>query len=146
MQNTYHSLTNVLLLLALPALLCLSACNPPAPDGQAPSASESSNRVVLEPDVKRLVDLQTLAGAIADYQAARGELPADFQTLVVSGILEEVPMDPIGINYDYTILGDSDYELCARFERNSSNEQSGDFWYHRSGHHCFRLNPVFGQF
>jgi len=55
-------------------------------------------------------------------------------------------MDPNEINYDYTILGDNDYELCATFERNSSNEQSGDFWYHRSGHHCFRLNPVFGQF
>lgn len=50
--------------------------------------------------------------------------------------------------YEYTIINDSEYELCARFETDSKNNRKKDdfyrrldpFWYHSQGRYCYKLN------
>ncbi len=51
-------------------------------------------------------------------------------------------------SYEYNIINETEYELCANFETDSQNNRKKDdfyrrvnpFWYHPQGRHCYRLN------
>lgn len=52
-------------------------------------------------DLKIAVDLETLEKAIETYRSRDGRLPPDLESLVASGILRSLPLDPEGASYQY---------------------------------------------
>ena len=99
-------------------------------------------------DNRRVNDLKLISKAVDAYWTQYKRLPVTLDELSQ----QPVPTlnfcdlnfrDPTtGQLYEYRTLGDSTYELCATFQRNSAQESPGqnrDFWSHGAGRQCFEI-------
>jgi hypothetical protein len=93
----------------------------------------------LRIDEQRVQHLQTLAAAISRYRYDFGDFPEGFDVLVEGNRLRDLPSDPVtGERYEYEILADTRYRLCAEFDRALPEERTDrDFWWHPAGRQCF---------
>ena len=95
---------------------------------------------VRQLDQRRVEDLDRISRAVDVYWSRRQQLPSAVEDLRETGVL--VPNDPIsGVPYEYRRREENTYELCAQFERPSSEPGRPGiegFWSHGSGRQCFR--------
>ena len=111
------------------------------------SGSPAKQRT-LQFDQRRVSDLQQISVAVDDYWAREGKLPERLEDLrdgryaYVRSITDPATEEP----YEYGILSDTTYELCAVFERDSTEQQeqyrkpfSEQIWDHGVGRTCFNL-------
>jgi hypothetical protein len=94
-------------------------------------------------DRKRVEDLRRIAAAADLYWTRRGRLPGSLAAIAQEPGAGVVVTDP-GTRrpYVYHVRGKSAYELCAHFDRPSSEDAlrgKEDFWAHGAGTKCFRL-------
>lgn len=100
----------------------------------------------LEADRTRVQDLRYLAMTIRTARDSSGQMPAALGALGTSRGLRVA--DPeTGRPYEYSLKGASQYELCARFAADSSDEPGaglapGSFWNHGPGRVCFQLDAA----
>ncbi len=102
------------------------------------SPSEQRQRQL---DRRRVDDLQKIAAAIDVYRTRQQRLPASLDDLGQAPGRGPSFRDPAtGLAYEYRVRGDSAYELCASFGRNSAEEGARtDFWSHGVGTQCYQL-------
>lgn len=93
---------------------------------------------LLRADARRVSDIRQLAGSIERYFSDTERLPPDLETLVNGWASTGIPRDPeTAQGYDYEIVGDRVYRLCAAFARDVSADTQPDFWAHGEGRHCY---------
>jgi hypothetical protein len=99
-------------------------------------------------DQRRVSDLQQISYAVDSYWQNNEKLPASFDDLKNQqySYIQSVTDPKTQVMYEYRIIGDKSYELCAIFETDSSqtaarlkaqipfSEQS---WDHAAGRVCF---------
>jgi hypothetical protein len=100
-------------------------------------------------DSQRISDLSNIQSALTDYYRANSSiLPKDLITMSQSASYYGFNIkDPeTGVNYEYRIIAQNQYELCANFSLDSSvvNTQgmaypvsTSDIWTHGVGRVCF---------
>jgi L-lactate utilization protein LutC len=94
-------------------------------------------------DQRRVRDLQLIADAANLYWTRRGRLPATLAELAEQSAGDAIAAhDPASREtYGYRAVNDQSFELCAVFERDSSDDRSdtpaADFWSHKAGRQCF---------
>lgn len=102
-------------------------------------------------DERRVSDLQNIQWQIINFWQRKEVLPADLNELVdpIGGFT--VPLDPeTGEQYEYSVTGELDFELCADFRTSSAESGIGatpelarpvkiidGVWNHSSGRVCF---------
>lgn len=90
-------------------------------------------------DERRVDDLTSLGRATDLYWSRHGKLPANLGDLAPEPGWDLATQDPETQQlYEYRVLGDDRYELCARFQQPSARP-SPTFWSHPAGRHCFAL-------
>jgi hypothetical protein len=101
-------------------------------------------------DQRRVRDLSGIASAIDQHWRADKRLPATLEQLPDTYRPTSRNDPTTGLTYEYRIIGDRDYELCAVFETESRAE--ADPWYtftrnwaHGRGRHCFELTVKGGS-
>ncbi|MBU1015245.1 hypothetical protein KKI17_02305 [Patescibacteria group bacterium] len=107
-------------------------------------------------DLQRVSHLQQISYALEQYWVTRGELPETLGKLRGEGYYIDAVVDPqTGEPYEYRVLGEEQYELCAVFELDSEylqderivSEPFSDFsWEHGSGPTCFQKEIVKADF
>ena len=94
-------------------------------------------------DNRRVNDLKCISHAVDAYWTQYKHLPVALDDLSQQPGPNLIFRDPTtGQLYEYHTLGDSTYELCATFQRESAQESPGqnrDFWSHGAGRQCFQL-------
>jgi len=96
-------------------------------------------------DKRRVEDLDGIHNALNKYWAKYESLPASLERLQDSPDTTANIRDPLTSQpYAYTIVSAKTYELCAEFQRDSGDIDSGrsDFWSHAAGRRCFRIEAV----
>jgi hypothetical protein len=108
-------------------------------------------------DHKRIIDLGEINDTINDYYQNNGNLPQTLDQLnynIDDSTTSLNKIDPqTQTPYNYTIVDQSDYKLCATFSTNSANDQAnayddanGDYsnfigqFEHPAGYYCFNEN------
>lgn len=95
-------------------------------------------------DARRIEDLRGIMQATDSIWARSQRLPASLQELADDPRLDVQTVDPgSGEPYEYTVVGEDSYELCATFDRQSPDRaprSSSEFWRHGPGRHCFALS------
>jgi hypothetical protein len=95
-------------------------------------------------DARRVQDLQGIMQATDSVWARSQRLPATLQELADDPRLNVQVVDPgSGKQYEYTVVGEDSYELCATFDRESPDRAprpSSEFWRHGPGRQCFALS------
>ena len=89
-------------------------------------------------DDVRQANLQVLRGAVADHFHRTGALPATLAVLEAPYPL----VDPAAAPYEYAVLDDSTFRLCATFDYPTEDEPARfefDPWAHRAGRQCYRF-------
>lgn len=92
----------------------------------------------------RAGDLQSIAGWIDTFRQRHERLPNSLGELVADPRAQVSIEDPeIEQEYEYRILGEDSYELCAVFALASvtDNRARDNFWLHDAGRYCFSLSP-----
>ena len=106
-----------------------------------------SEQRAIQFDQRRESDLQQISFAIDAYWARNEVLPEILEDLQDTRHFIRSVVDPVtGEQYEYQILSDITYELCAVFE-NDSAKLRGEFekpfseriWDHDAGRACFEL-------
>jgi hypothetical protein len=101
----------------------------------------------LRLDERRVEDLNALRADIGAYWRVNRRLPASLGEASRDPALYRDPVS--GDAYEYRVLGERSYELCATFERPYSPDRpqlATRFWPHPAGRHCFALDvPVRDQ-
>ena len=96
-------------------------------------------------DARRIADLQDIQRAIDLRWQSQKTLPATLDELVAQSMPPLPGRDPVnGRPYEYSLLSEKRYELCADFARGATPpgaRPARDFWWHDAGRHCFRLEP-----
>lgn len=96
---------------------------------------------VRKMDDRRTQDLVAISRALNLYWTRHKRLAASLEELSREpGVI--VSADPDTREpYEYRVVGDKKYELCARFQRGSADEFPGtnNFWSHGAGRQCFQL-------
>ena len=96
-------------------------------------------------DRERVSHLQGIMRGTDGFLTRYERLPASMMELAQDPRIRITPTDPgSGQPYEYTILGDERYELCATFDRQSvvpPDSPGADFWTHPAGRYCFELEP-----
>lgn len=110
--------------------------------GFAHIGSPSDQRSASQ-DSRRLYDLSSIAGAVHNRWSTRGQkefvLPATIHDLEPTNPTAST-LDPVtGRPYEYTLIGATNYRLCATFARPSPSDVPR-IWRHASGHACFALD------
>ncbi len=94
-------------------------------------------------DSGRVSDLRGVMSASDLFWARNERLPASLAELAEDPRTSINTVDPgTGEPYEYRILDDDTYELCATFDRPSSPvpaRPTADFWRHSAGRQCFEL-------
>lgn len=93
-------------------------------------------------DRVRARDLQSIATSIDDFWQRHERLPDSLGELVADPRAQVSIEDPdTEQEYEYRILDEASYELCAVFALASiTNNRARDaFWLHDAGRHCFSL-------
>ncbi len=111
-----------------------------------PPSEERTRRL----DERRTEDLRGITRAVDLYWTRHGRLPASIKDLSGESGLKVSARDPgTAQTYELRVLDTATYELCASFERTSTEpgnsagrtpDVSEDFWSHGVGRRCFRLN------
>lgn len=82
------------------------------------SPSESRNRIE---DSTRESDLSSIQYNITNFWQQKSRLPNNLEELVDPLTLVSLPVDPdTGLAYEYKVLGENKFELCATFETSST--------------------------
>jgi hypothetical protein len=94
-------------------------------------------------DERRTDDLAALSRLVDLYWTRYGKLPASLDDLRREGGSDlAVLADPVTKDaYEYRTVDTDTYELCARFERESSHDPRASvdvFWSHSAGRRCFQ--------
>ncbi len=93
-------------------------------------------------DTVRARDLQSIATSIDDFWQRHERPPNSLEELVADPRAQVSIEDPdTEQEYEYRILDENSYELCAVFALASiTNNRARDaFWLHDAGRHCFSL-------
>lgn len=103
-----------------------------------PPSEERARRL----DDRRVEDLRGIALALDLYWSRHQRLPTSLDELSRESGVSISSSDPGTTQlYDYRVLDDTTYELCAHFQRDSSEPSqrvSESFWYHGAGRRCFQ--------
>ena len=98
-------------------------------------------------DEQRVSDLESISRTINAYWESNRELPGSLEDLrepeyFVRSIEDQATGEP----YEYRVLGESQFELCAVFATSSAPNQGkparpflGPAWEHGAGRSCFEL-------
>jgi hypothetical protein len=90
-------------------------------------------------DAARVAELRAIGRSVDLYWTRSRRLPATLDELSTEGQPYLRQRDPeSGEPYEFRVLSDSTYEVCARFGKESQGP-TGDFWAHGSGRCCFIL-------
>lgn len=101
-------------------------------------------------DEQRLQDLQAIAREIRDLSVEvdqpsrlKQSLPQSLEGVADKARVERVKLrDPeTGQPYQYTVKGESTFELCATFTMSRDSDESV-FWNHPAGAHCFTIDVL----
>ena len=94
-------------------------------------------------DEMRVSDLLAISRAFDSHWTTHGRLPGSLTELLAGPRANARSRDPAtGQEYGYRALGERTYELCADFDRDSSEGLPGmvnRFWAHGAGRQCFHL-------
>ena len=101
-------------------------------------------------DARRLEDLRSLAGGIEHAWRTQRTLPRSLEELPAG--FESSRRDPeTGQEYEYSVRGESRYQLCATFDRDNTEDAERPWpgrdpialsiWTHGAGRSCFELEP-----
>ena len=93
-------------------------------------------------DRVRARDLRSIATSIDDFWQRHERLPDSLGELVADPRAQVAIEDPNNEQeYEYRILDEDSYELCAVFELASipNNRAPDAFWLHDAGRNCFSL-------
>ena len=104
---------------------------------------------LLQADQLRVSNLQQISFAIDEYWARNQKLPEmlgelqDSRYYFVESIADPITKEP----YEYQVLGEKQYELCAVFDLASAESRAGlrfpskvsKVWEHGVGRTCFEL-------
>lgn len=95
-------------------------------------------------DERRVSDLRELSYAVDVYWTREGSLPSSLEDLSnEERVVRELADPETGNPYEYRVLGDKAYELCAVFARDTAtDEREAPFrslWSHGPGRQCFQL-------
>jgi hypothetical protein len=98
-------------------------------------------------DQQRVSNLSSIQYAVTDYYRANNTLPVNLDLLTqgtsyyVSNIKDPVTK----LNYEYNILSENKYEICAKFSTDSTDSDTradyynqNDNWKHEAGRVCFK--------
>ena len=88
-------------------------------------------------DERRVDNLREIADAIDLHWTRRGNLPAALDDTVASDASFSDPAT--GQSYEYRVLTESTFELCASFGTDELRPSLEVFWSHPVGRHCFEL-------
>ena len=90
-------------------------------------------------DERRVEDLQQVSFSVNLYNNRHQRLPASLVELLAEPGMTFRPGDPVTEEfYGYRVLEPAKYELCAVFDR-ASTERRASVWSHGGGRHCFVL-------
>jgi len=95
-------------------------------------------------DDRRVSDLREISYAVDAYWTREAKLPPSLEELSnEQRIVTEIRDPETGEQYEYRVLGDDGYELCAIFA-SEIDAKGRDFphdylWAHGSGRQCFEL-------
>jgi len=101
-------------------------------------------------DERRVRDLSSISATINLYASTHGALPPDLAALEKEPGPRHAPNDPdTGMPYEYSVLTDESYQLCATFAM-PSPETDGpymerDGWTHAAGRQCFERKQKAGK-
>ena len=111
-----------------------------------PPSEERTRRL----DERRTEDLRGITRAVDLYWTRHGRLPASIKDLSGESGLKVSARDPgTAQTYELRVLDTATYELCASFERTSTEPGNSagrppdvreDFWSHGVGRRCLRLD------
>jgi hypothetical protein len=93
-------------------------------------------------DSRRIADLRRISQSANVYFQRHGRLPASLAELSSEPGLSLPAGDASTDRYDYRVSGGTRYEVCATFQRHSSESEPfarSDFWAHGPGRQCFQL-------
>ena len=95
-------------------------------------------------DERRVDDLHQLAYGVDIYWTREGSLPASLAELSEQERIARDLADPAtGQPYEYRVLGDRTFELCAVFARDTGTDgrdiPDRSFWLHGPGRQCFEV-------
>jgi hypothetical protein len=108
----------------------------------------------LQFDQRRTSDLQQISFALDSYWQRNGDLPESLDALQDSRyyFVESIADPKTAAFYEYLLVGEREYELCAVFELSSKENWmaphfSSRVWEHGAGRTCFQLQaqPLEGQ-
>jgi hypothetical protein len=92
-------------------------------------------------DERRVSDLRMISNAIQRRWERSGALPGSLDALVQGQQMRRLPLDPESAErYEFEIVSETSYRLCARFSRATVKPMPGDFWAHEAGRQCFTIN------
>ncbi|MEE8592636.1 MAG: hypothetical protein V3T03_00785 [Candidatus Bipolaricaulota bacterium] len=95
-------------------------------------------------DERRVSDLRELSYVVDVYWTREGHLPASLAELSEEERIVRDLADPAtGQPYEYRVLGDKTFELCAIFAHDTDTDERDSlymsFWFHGTGRQCFQL-------
>ena len=91
-------------------------------------------------DERRVEDLREIADAVDLHWTRRGSLPEALDSLPDTVASDASFSDPAtGQSYEYRVLTESTFELCAIFGTDWLRPSMDVFWSHPTGRHCFDL-------
>jgi Domain of unknown function (DUF5671) len=97
-----------------------------------------SNERSRQLDARRVNDLRQISGVVDVYFGRYRRLPASLHELSHEGGMTVTAGDASLGQYEYRVTGEKTYELCATFQRDSSEQPWGDeFWAHGPGRQCY---------
>ena len=124
-------------------------------------AGTPADRRLVRFDERRVNDLSIIQSQVINYWQNKGALSTDLNNLRSDITGFEVPVDPkTGEAYEYRVMGDLKFQLCATFETSSDESQNGKdvlpmsypypddnlyTWQHGIGRTCFErtIDPDF---
>lgn len=101
-------------------------------------AGSPAGQRLLRIDERRVQHLRQLARNINSYWNRNKRLPPELASLTDGVSVRRIPTDPeTKKQYEYRVLDERSYRLCADFLRESQGDSSDDFWSHAAGRQCF---------
>ena len=99
-------------------------------------------------DSARIEDLRGIMVAMDSFWVHNERLPASLEVLGADPRVQVKTHDPGSAEpYDYALLDEDTYELCATFDRElpaPARRTAAEFWSHGVGRKCFELNVTTG--
>ena len=97
-------------------------------------------------DERRMSDLREVANLIDVYWTREGQLPASLSELADDvGHFAELVDPETGDSYEYRVVDEDSYELCATFATEDVASDRDPYfqglWQRRIGRQCFTLKP-----